>query len=114
MAAKIAKETDPPFNVSERLKSRRQFQWTLPLQSPITFTILSSQTLHLLLIVLQQPSEKGVILGDTSTGKGTGSIIHQIKAQNIRIMKLADAIVNALDLKHFLKKGKNTCKYRIN
>ena len=62
-------------------------------------------------IVLQQPSEKGVILGDTSTTKGTGSIIHQIKAQNLRIMELADAIVNALDLWSYKAFPKKSEKY---
>ena len=64
-----------------------------------------------MLLVLQQPSEKGIILGDTSTGKGTGSIIHQMKAQNIRIMELADAIVNALDLRSYEAFPKKNEKY---
>ena len=64
-----------------------------------------------LLIVLQQPSEKGVILGDTSTAKRTGSIIHQIIAQNLRIMELADAIVNTLDLWSYKAFPKKSEKY---
>ena len=65
-------------------------------------------------VVLQQLSEKGLILGVTSTGKGTGSIIHQVKAQNLWIMELADAIVNALDLWSYKAFPKKSEKIHVN
>ena len=44
-----------------------------------------------LLIVEQQTPKKWLILGVTPTGGRLSSIIHQMKAKNLRIQKLRDA-----------------------